>query len=129
MCSYTEAKQFLLDNLTQDAIAHEAGRHRDVGQGFDEFDAGLPRDERPEFNKLFVALNFWDGWIDARNQDWQYYSGISQSDWPMLARHIVEAIADEREITEPLVLQHFNLQGRQSLRDRFNSLLGRLRGE
>jgi hypothetical protein len=129
MFSYTEAKQFLIDSLTQDAIAHDAGRYRDVGQSLDEFDANLPRDERPEFNKLFVALNFWDGWIDARNHDWQYYSGISQPDWPVLARHIVQAMVDDREITEPLVLQHFNLREGQSLRDRFNSLLGRFRGE
>jgi hypothetical protein len=58
MFSYTEAKQFLVESLRRDAIAHEAGRYRDVGQAFDEFDANLSRDDRPEFNKLFVALNF-----------------------------------------------------------------------
>ena len=129
MFGYSEAKQFLIDNLTHDAIAHESGRYRDVGLGFDEFDANLPRDDRPEFNQLFIALNFWDGWIDARNHEWKYYSGISKSDWPELATHIVQAIVDDREITEPLVLQHFNLSERQSLRERFNSLLGRFRGE
>ncbi len=129
MFSYTEAKQFLIENLMRDAVTHEAGRYQDIGHDFDEFDANLPRDERPEFNKLFIALNFWDGWIDARNHDWQYYAGISRPDWPVLARNIVQAIADDREIAEPMVLEHFSLRERQSLRERFNSLLDRFRGK
>jgi hypothetical protein len=128
MFSYTEAKQFLIENLMLDATAHESGRYSDVGRSFDEFDANLPRDDQPEFNKLFIALNFWDGWIDARNHDWQYYSGINQSDWPVLARHIVRAIANDSEITEPAVLRHFNLKKMQPWRERFDPLLKRFGG-
>jgi hypothetical protein len=109
MFSYTEAKQFLMENLMRDAIAHESDCYPDIGVGFDEFDANLPRFDRPEFNKLYIALNFWDGWIDARNHNWQYYSGINQWDWPILARRVVQAIADDGEITEPIILRHFNL--------------------
>src|SRR5215208_5029766 len=69
MLAYTEAKQFLIENLTRDTVAHESGRYRDIGSGFDELDANLPRDSGPEFEQLFIALAFWDGWIDARNHD------------------------------------------------------------
>ena len=40
--------------------AAEAGRYQDIGAGFDQVDAELPRDEGPEFDKLFIALDFWD---------------------------------------------------------------------
>ena len=129
MFSYAEAKQFLIESLTRDVTAHEAGRYRDVGRDFDVLDANLPRNDMPEFDKIFIAFDFWDGWIDARNHDWQYYAGMSQHDWPGLARNIVQAIADDREITEPMVLEHFSLRERQSLRERFNSLLDRFRGK
>lgn len=113
MLSYSEAKQLFIAGLTRDAVAHEAQRFKDVGIGFDELDAGLPRGLGSEFDKLFIALNFWDGWIDARNHDWQYYKGIREADWPQLARQIVAALSEDREISESVVLAHFDLHERQ----------------
>jgi hypothetical protein len=80
MFTYAEAKQSLVENLTRDAVAHEAGHYRDIGHAFDELDANLPREGGREFDQIFIALAFWDGWIDARNHDWQYYDGIGESD-------------------------------------------------
>lgn len=129
MFNYSEAKQFLIQSLTHDAMAHEAGRRQEVGRDFDEFDANLPRDDNPEFDQMFIALNFWDGWIDARNHNWLYYDDIEQSDWPKLARAIIQSIANNREIDEPLVLKHFNLQKAQPFRERVKSLLNGFRGK
>ena len=129
MFSYVEARQFLIDGLTRDAVAHEVGRYQDIGRDFDALDYSLPRDGSPQFDKLFIALNFWEGWIDARNHDWNYYEGIKESDWPGLARQIVKALADDGEITEPAVLKHFDRRADQPLRERVKSFLARLRGE
>ena len=128
MLSYAEAKQIVIDGFTHDADAHESGRYGDIGRGFDELDAGLPRDGGAEFHKLFIALAFWDGWIDARNHDWRYYEGIYESDWPVLAKRIIASVAEEQEITEPVVLRHFDFRESQPREGRLKSLLGRFRG-
>ena len=92
---YLEARQAFIEELRRDVDAHEAGRYEEVGAGFDGIDAELPRDQGPEFDKLFVALNFWDGWIDSRNHDWRYYEGITQRDWPVLARLVFHCLVHQ----------------------------------
>ncbi len=129
MLTYPEAKQFLIENLTRDAAAHESGRYRDIGSGFDELDANLPRDGGPEFEQFFIALAFWDGWIDARNHDWQYYEEIGEAEWAALARKIVASLASGQELTEPAVLRRFDFRSRQPRAGRFKSLLARLQGK
>src|SRR5713226_7708557 len=113
MLSYWEVKQLFIDGLNCDATAYEAGRFKDIGTSFDEADGLLPRNQGAEFDKLFIALNFWDGWIDARNHDWRYYKGIEKSDWPTLAKGIVAALSEDQEISKSIVLEHFDLQHRQ----------------
>ena len=66
-----------------------------IGEGYEEYDSNLPRDGRPEFKKLFIALNFWDSWQDARNHEWRYYEGISESDWPRLAKILIDDIKED----------------------------------
>jgi len=129
LLTYTEAKQALIESLSRDAVAHESGRYRDIGGAFDELDANLPRDGGSEFDQLLIALAFWDGWIDARNHGWLYYDGIGQADWPVLARRIVESLAEDREITEPSILRHFDFRARQPREGRLKSLLARVRGK
>jgi hypothetical protein len=129
MLTYPEAKQALIGGLARDADAHESGRYRDIGGSFDELDANLPHDGGPEFDRLLIALAFWEGWIDARNHDWLYYDGIGQADWPVLARRMVESLAEDREITEPSILAHFDFRARQPREGRLKSLLARLRGK
>lgn len=113
MLSYNEARQTLIAELTRDAEAHEADRYLDIGAEFERVDAELPRGQGSEFDKFFIAFHFWDGWIDARNHNWQYYEGIEERDWPRLARTIVEALESDQEITDPLVLKHFDFRNRK----------------
>ena len=107
---YVEAKELLISGLLKDAAAHDERRHDEIGAGFDEFDGELPRGEGPEFGKLFVALQFWDGWIDAPNHDWLYYEPITEEDWPVLARQIVNCVQNDLEITNPIVIDKFHLE-------------------
>jgi hypothetical protein len=124
---YSEAKQAFIDGLSHNADAQEAGRYEEVGAGFDELDGALPREVEPEFNKLFIALDFWDGWIDSRNHNWLYYKGIEQSDWPVLAKRIVKSLEADQEISEPMVLRHFGLRGREYSEGPIRRLFDRLR--
>jgi hypothetical protein len=59
-----------------------------------------------------VALEFWDGWIDARNHDWLYYPGIAVSDWPRLAHGIVEDLRQDRDISDEALLERFDFRRR-----------------
>jgi len=82
---------------------------RSVG-GFDQFDTNLPRNKEPRFDKLYIALNFWDGWIDSRNHSWQYYEPLLEEDWPRLARSIVLSLETDDDVKDPLVLEKFDLK-------------------
>jgi len=107
--SYHEAIEAVIHGLSKDIAAQESGCVSAIGTDFDAFDASLPRECGPEFKKLFIALNFWDGWIDARNHEWLYYKGIYQSDWPKLARQIIINLKNNSDISEPIILEHFGL--------------------
>ena len=126
MLNYLEAKRAFIDGLSQDIDAHEAGRYEEVGAGFDTLDGELPREQGPEFDRLFIALNFWDGWIDSRNHNWLYYKGIGQSDWPVLAKRIVRFLEADEEISDPMVLSHFDLRQREYPKGLIKRLFERL---
>ncbi len=109
MVGYAQAKQQMTQGLEAAARAHEAGNLSAIEEGYDDIDALLPRDRGSEFDKLFVALNFWDGWIYSRDHEWRYHKGIKARDWPELARTIVEDLRNDRDITNERVLRHFAL--------------------
>jgi len=90
--------------------AQESGDLPAIEAGFDQLDSELPRDAGPEFDKLHVALQFWDCWIDARNHQWSYYPGLAAGDWPRLARTIVQDLQQNREISDERVLERFDFR-------------------
>lgn len=110
MWTYQQARDYLVSALRREADAQEQGHPEMVGAAFDEFDVNLPRDSNPKFDKLHIALNFWDGWADARNHDWQYYEPIREQDWPRLARTIAAQIGADEEVTELMVLDRFDFR-------------------
>jgi len=122
MNTYKEDKDYLIRNLSLDVERHLASDFIAIGEGFDQFDKKLPRNNDPQFTKLHIALNFWDGWQDARNHDWHYYEGISASDWPNLARIIIQNIKNEEEITNKIILKHFDLRPRQGIIQKLKKL-------
>lgn len=77
-----DPEDILASALLADADAHEGNRFEDIGERYDDVLAGLlPLKDRWTLH-VSVALEFWDGWVDARNHDWQYYPGIARDDWP-----------------------------------------------
>jgi hypothetical protein len=116
----------MISGLLQAADSHEAGRLHGIEAPYDTLDSKLPRDVGPEFDKLFIALNFWDGWIDARNHDWQYYEGIRTKDWPRLARSIVADLQADREITDEAVRKRFDFKNQTGGPSILRRLAGKL---
>jgi hypothetical protein len=125
--NYVEAKRLFVEVLSRDATAHEAGRYEEIGAGYDRVDRELPRDVSSEFDQLYIALEFWSGWIDARNHNWQYYKGIKESDWPVLARSIVQSLEADEEIREPIILSHFDFRNLVRQKGLIARLVDRLR--
>lgn len=110
MFTYDEAKKYLIEQLTRDIESHNRGDVRKIGENFDVYDQNLPRDSGQEFKKLFIALNFWDLWQFARDHEWRYVKGVSQSDWPRFAEMIISDIREDKEITSNIILEHFDLK-------------------
>lgn len=68
---------------------------------------------RSSLSSLSRSISGMDGLIDSRNHNWLYYKGIKQSDWPVLAKRIVKSLEADEEISEPMVLGHFDLRARE----------------
>ena len=63
MLTYEEARARMIETLRRDAAVHDAGRYDEIGGDYDQIAAAMPRNGGPAFNKLLVALSFWDSWI------------------------------------------------------------------
>ncbi len=127
MLTKTAARDALVVYLLRDAAAHESGKYELIGEAYDDLDVVMPRggpadpDERP----LFIALSFWDGWIDSRNHRWLFYEPITERDWPNLARSIAWDLTHGREITNPIVRSHFTPRPRKPLWARIRSIFSK----
>ena len=125
--TYDRVRILVADALERAATAHEAGRYRELAPILKQVDVPDTRGEGSSFAKIGIALNFFDGWVEAADRQGHYYDGISQADWPRLARVVAAALRTDRDIPVPVVLQHFALLG--SVRDpsilaRFKRFLG-----
>jgi hypothetical protein len=85
------AAEILCGALVADAQAHQAGRYDDIGERYDDVYVELLRIDGLSERPVRIALDFWDGWIDARNHDWLYYDGIEEHDWPRHARVVSDS--------------------------------------
>lgn len=124
--TYAAARDALVEQLRGDADAHEASRFDAIGRRFDAIEHALPTGTAPELGRLHVALMFWDGWIDARNNGWPR-GPVATGDWPVFARRIAADLANDADITDPTVLQRFDIVANPKLNDRAQTLAARLR--
>jgi hypothetical protein len=124
--TYAAARDALVEELRGDAAAHEAANYDAIGRRFDRVEHGFPTGTAPELAPLHIALAFWDGWIDARNNGWPR-GAIALADWPALARRVAADLAAGREISDPTVLARFDLVAHPNLNERVQTLAARLR--
>ena len=126
MLTYAAARDTLVAELRANALAHEAQQYDTIGRRFDRVEHDFPTGTAPELGRLHIALAFWDGWIDARNNGWPR-EPIKESDWPTLARAVADDLAADHDITNPLVLRRFDLVANPRLNERVQTLAARLR--
>jgi hypothetical protein len=126
MLSYTAARDTLVEQLRADAQAHAAGNYDEIGRRFDRLEHQFPTGTAPELGKLHIALTFWDGWIDARNNGWPRGT-IAVDEWPVLAETVAADLARDREIASGPVLARFDIVANPKLNERVQTLAARLR--
>ena len=126
MLTYATARDTLVTQLRADAAAHRAEHYDEIGRRFDRLEHEFPTGAAPELAKLHIALTFWDGWIDARNNGWPR-GPIGLPDWPDLAEQVAASLAADAEISAPLVLARFDLVRHPRLNERVQTLAARLR--
>ena len=126
MLTYAAARDTLVQELRANALDHEAGRYDTIGRRFDRLEHEFPTGTAPELGRLHIALAFWDGWIDARNNGWPR-GAIAEGDWPTLARSVADDLAADRDIQNPLVRSRFDLVANPRLNERVQFLAARLR--
>src|SRR3954467_7105671 len=126
MWTYQVARDALVAQLRADAAAHRAEHYDAIGRRFDRLEHEFPTGTAPELAKLHIALAFWDGWIDARNNGWPR-GPIALGDWPGLAEEVADSLAADREIVTPMVLSRFDLVAHPGLNERVQTLAARLR--
>ena len=126
MLTYTAARDTLVEHLRADARAHVAEDYDRIGRRFDWLEHQFPTGTAPELGKLHIALTFWDGWIDARNNGWPR-GAIAVDDWPALADAVAADLAADRDISSPAVLERFDIVTHPKLNERVQTLASRLR--
>lgn len=126
MLTYVAARDTLVQYLRADARAHRAGQFDEIGRRFDRLEYQFPTGVSAELAKLHIALAFWDGWIDARNNGWPR-GPIGADDWPTLAEAVADDLAADRDVSAPLVLARFDLVAHPNLNERVQTLARRLR--
>ncbi|MFL5576561.1 MAG: hypothetical protein ACJ79S_11390 [Gemmatimonadaceae bacterium] len=126
MLTYAAARDTLIEELRADAAAHEAANYDVIGRRFDSLEHQFPTGTAPELGRLHIALAFWDGWIDARNNGWPR-GPIARAEWPALARCVAAELAADQEISDPTVLTRFDLVAHPKLNERVQTLAARLR--
>jgi hypothetical protein len=126
MLTYVDARDTLVEQLRADAKCHRAGQFDEIGRRFDRLENRFPTGTSPELAKLHIALAFWDGWIDARNNGWPR-GPIAAGEWPDLAESVANDLAADEEISAPLVLKRFDLVAHPNLNERVQTLARRLR--
>jgi hypothetical protein len=118
----------LVTFLRADAASHDAERFDAIGRRFDDVERRFPRGVAPARGRLHLALTFWDGWIDARNNGWPG-GPIARSAWSGLARAVAADLEANREIADARVLACFDIEANARINDRAQALALRLRGQ
>jgi hypothetical protein len=116
--NYETARTFIVERLRRDALLHAQGQWQKIGEGFRENDGRFPR----AYDQLMIAWDFWDCWIDERNHEFPcFYKEVTKETWPQLARHIADQLSDNKEITEPRIVDNFVFKRQPSLFSRMKS--------
>ena len=108
--AYDSARQALVAGLIEDALAHDAGRYAEIGRQLPALRRILSRQNPSPDSRLQVAVRFWRGWTEARDERWRGDEAdklIAAADWPRFARTIASDLALDRDTLEPAIVTRF----------------------
>lgn len=108
--AYDAMRQALVDGLIEDALAHEAGRYAEIGRQFPALCDRASRQGAPWNSRLQLALRFWQGWTQARDERWrgsQAEQPVAMADWARYARTIAFDLALDRDTMDPAIVSRF----------------------
>ena len=108
--AYDAMRQALVDGLIEDALAHEAGRYAEIGRQFPAVRDRASRHGAPWNSRLQLALRFWHGWTQARDERWrasQPEQPVAMGDWARYARTIAFDLALDRDTVDPAIVSRF----------------------
>jgi len=106
---YLAIRKRLSAVLRRDAGLHWLKRYERIGDGYMDLQSALRFGGDQRYQKLIVALNFWDAWILARNTDWFEHDQIPESLWPVLGLIVAADLDADHDITDPRVRRAFDL--------------------
>lgn len=106
---YDPLRRRLAAAIKRDASLHKLRRYEGIGKDFLEFRSALRHGGDHRYQKLVVAVQFWDAWILARNTDWLEYDHIPEVTWGELANNVAADLAADRDIGDPRVRAAFDL--------------------
>ena len=108
--AYDAARQALVAGLLEDAAAHDAGRYAAIGRQMPAIDDTVSRQDSSRTRQLQLALRFWRGWMDARDERWldgDPEKRMTLTDWPRFARVIASDLALDRATRDPAIVARF----------------------
>lgn len=94
------ARDAIVRGLKAAVVAHTEHRVFDI-EGERAAAAALEHDDV----RLSIALNLWESWADSAAHQWLYYDGMRADDWPRLAQLAIDALENDRQITDPKLLR------------------------
>jgi hypothetical protein len=106
---YDRIRIRLTEALKRDSVLHESRRYEELGRDFLKFESRLRQGGDHRFEKLIVALRFWDAWILARNTDWLEHDHIPERLWGTLAKAVAADLDADRDVSDPRVRASFDL--------------------
>lgn len=109
MWSVGKTRTYLLKKLPELIQYHNEGNFENLELGFEELEDNINRSDDSHLKIYFLALSFWDSWIDASENDWQYYEPLTKDDWPKLAEQILKAVQDNKMMTDTKLFKELGL--------------------
>ena len=124
MSKYEEARQLAINSLENALDAHKNNDLLSIENGFEKYEGLVSESNVPANSLLYLTLEFWAGWSDSAIHNWLFYEPLKKDDWPRLAVIILEALKENKEITNPVILESFRVKPKTSLITKLKGLFG-----
>ena len=95
-------KELAINSLENAIRVHEHGPLKscaEIDEIGDRYEEAIDKLNEPIADSLYITMELLSGWCDSCYHDWQFYPGLNQNDWPLLAQELLENLQNNKEIT------------------------------